>query len=231
MDIKKVSEFAKDDLDYVIGNVQRKLGVELDVDETPEIRQDEFSDDNYEECYDVKFIYDVHPKDDPEKTARVEIAYDVLDGEVFYQMNESLDTLVDNAYQDVKRGLGIRPVRATTILHTQKITAADEEEENTFVDMVEDEDDTVSDAIDDVSDQIDDLQDQVEEVDEDNVDIEIENNIDGHYIAQCDACHGVFISAMIESDENVEFISGVCPLCQKESDQYLKWIIKAVEKA
>ena len=31
---------------------------------------------------------------------------------------------------------------------------------------------------------------------------------------------------MIESDQVVEKISGVCPLCDHETDQYLKWIIR-----
>ena len=59
--------------------------------------------------------------------------------------------------------------------------------------------------------------------------IEIDNNIDGHLIAECDKCHGIFISAMIESDQEVEKISGICPLCEKESDQYIKWVVKAIE--
>lgn len=89
-----------------------------------------------------------------------------------------------------------------------------------------DSDQTISDDIADLSDKVDDLQDSVDDAQEDDVDIEIDNNISGHYIAECDNCHGVFISAMIESDQQVEKISGVCPLCNKQSDQYLKWIVK-----
>lgn len=226
-----IKDAVDDDIEYVVGNAADKFPVEVEIDSAPEIKIEPFTDDNYEECYNIKLAYDVHVVDDPEKTATVEIEYDVLDGEIYYPLNESLDTFVNTAYHVMKRELGIKPVRATTVLHTQKITAAGEEE-NTFVDDIEEEDeDAVTDAIDDVSDQIEDLQDQVDEVDEDTVDIEIENNIDGHYIAECDVCHGVFISAMIESDEDVECISGVCPLCQKESDQYLKWLVKAVDKA
>ena len=72
---------------------------------------------------------------------------------------------------------------------------------------------------------------EVEEMEdpEEPVDIENDNNIENHYIAECNRCHGVFISALKESDQKVEFISGVCPLCEKESDQYIKWIIKPVE--
>lgn len=89
-------------------------------------------------------------------------------------------------------------------------------------------DDTINDNIDQLSDTIDDLQDAVEDIDESDVDIELDNNIDGHYVAECDNCHGVFISAMLESDQHVEKISGTCPLCNKETDQYLKWVIKSV---
>lgn len=56
-----------------------------------------------------------------------------------------------------------------------------------------------------------------------------DNNISGHYIVECDRCQGVFISALTESDQVVENIHGVCPLCQKESDQYVKWVVKPVE--
>ena len=59
--------------------------------------------------------------------------------------------------------------------------------------------------------------------------IDTDNNIVNHYIAECDACHGIFISAVVESDQVIDHISGMCPLCQKDSDQKLKWIIKPVE--
>lgn len=113
------------------------------------------------------------------------------------------------------------------------IMAADDEEEF-FADESEGElfedDATVGDDIDALADQVDDLQDSIDDVEEDDVDIELDNNIQDHYIAECEACHGIFISAMIESDQVVEKISGVCPLCEKETDQYLKWVVKAVEK-
>ena len=72
---------------------------------------------------------------------------------------------------------------------------------------------------------------EVEEMEdpEEPVDIENDNNISNHYIAECNRCHGVFISALRESDQQVEFISGICPLCEKESDQYIKWVIKPIE--
>ena len=87
-------------------------------------------------------------------------------------------------------------------------------------------DDELMDTIDDISDSVEDIQDAVSEIDEDDVDIETDNNISNHYIAECERCHQVFISAMIESDEIVNKITGVCPLCDHETDQYLKWVIK-----
>lgn len=59
--------------------------------------------------------------------------------------------------------------------------------------------------------------------------IQPDNNISGHYIAECDRCHNVFISALVESDQTVQSLQGVCPLCEKESEQYIKWVIKPVE--
>lgn len=110
------------------------------------------------------------------------------------------------------------------VMSTKRITAADED--MGFNDGIGEED--IIDTIDDVSDSVDDLQDAVEEIEEDDTDIEVENNIANHFIAECDLCHGVFISALVETDQEVNMISGVCPLCGKESDQYLNWIIRDV---
>lgn len=96
-------------------------------------------------------------------------------------------------------------------------------------DFVTEEESGLNDALNDVQDQVEDIQDQVDDIDEDEIDIEVNNNIEDHYIAECDRCHQVFISAVVESDQDVESISGVCPLCGKESDQLLKWIIRSKE--
>lgn len=118
------------------------------------------------------------------------------------------------------------------ILSSSTILAADDDFGFEDVDDMEAgfEDDNVEDTIDEVADSIDDLQDTVEEVQEDDVNIDVENNIEDHYIAECDKCHGIFISAMLESDQVIDHISGTCPLCQKESEQYLYWVIKKVEQ-
>ena len=86
--------------------------------------------------------------------------------------------------------------------------------------------DDIRETIDDLADSVGEVQDVVEEVSEDNPDIEVDNNIANHFIAECDSCHGIFISAMVETDQDVKSVTGICPLCDKESDQVLKWIIK-----
>ncbi len=83
-------------------------------------------------------------------------------------------------------------------------------------------------TFDDLEDTVDEVQDQLEDVEEDTVDIELDNNIDGHCIAECDNCHGVFISAVIESDQEIKTITGICPLCDKETEQELKWGIHKI---
>lgn len=119
-----------------------------------------------------------------------------------------------------------------SILSSKKIYAADEETEEDFgtddFSVETDNDYDIADTIDDLADDVDDIQDSLEDVDEDDVDIELDNNIANHFVAECDRCHGIFISALIESDQDVEKITGTCPLCDKETDQYLKWIIKEV---
>ena len=108
------------------------------------------------------------------------------------------------------------------------IKAAEGDDDDFMEDI--DDSDGLMDAVDDVADNVADLQDALDDIDEDDVDIAMNNNIADHYIAECDACHGVFISAVVDSDQTIEYVSGTCPLCGKESDQYLKWIIKSVNE-
>ena len=86
----------------------------------------------------------------------------------------------------------------------------------------------IEDTVDDIAYAVDDIQDTMEDVEEDAVDIEMENNIANHYIAECDSCHGIFVSALVQTDQEVESVSGICPLCDKDTTQYLYWIIKNV---
>lgn len=86
--------------------------------------------------------------------------------------------------------------------------------------------DGLADAVDDVADNLEDIQDALDDIEEDDVDIALNNNIEGHYIAECGKCQGIFISAVLESSEAIEHVTGVCPLCNRETEQYLKWVIK-----
>lgn len=106
---------------------------------------------------------------------------------------------------------------------TKYVKAAEEDEFEDYEDT-----DGIIDAIDDVADNIEEIQDDIEDVEEDATDIALNNNIANHYIAECEKCQGVFISAVIESNQDIDHVSGICPLCNKETDQYLKWIIRDI---
>lgn len=124
-----------------------------------------------------------------------------------------------------------------TANHKTSITAAEEDiwgnpETGDVEEVDEDlvvEDNGAADALEDIADDVEDMQDQLDDITEDDPSIEIENNIAEHYIAECDKCHGIFISAVIKSDQEVEKISGICPICGKESEQFLNWIVTPVE--
>ena len=118
-------------------------------------------------------------------------------------------------------------VEASMKIKKTPIMAADEDLPGVIDDT---DDEALSENIDELSDSVEDLQDQVEDVEEDEISIEMDNNITGHYIAECDRCHGIFISAVIKSDQKVEKVTGVCPLCDKESEQFLKWVIESANE-
>lgn len=110
------------------------------------------------------------------------------------------------------------------------IKAAEEDEEFDDYEMDDMADDgSVLDAIDDVADNVEDLQDSVDEMQEDESEIELNNNIADHYIAECDRCKGIFISAVVDSDQQIDHVTGTCPLCGKETEQYLKWVIRPLD--
>lgn len=89
-------------------------------------------------------------------------------------------------------------------------------------------DNSVGDEIDNLADSVDELQDSIDDVKQDQTELEIDNNIANHYICECDQCHNIFISAIIESDQEIDHITGVCPVCEKESEQRIKWIIRDI---
>lgn len=122
-----------------------------------------------------------------------------------------------------------KQVSGTSIKASRYVKAADDEDFSVDeIDEFDDDSDGFLDRIDDVADNVEDLQDIVEDVKEDAITISINNNIENHYIAECEDCEGIFISAVIESNQEIDHVSGVCPLCGKETDQYLKWVIKSV---
>lgn len=108
------------------------------------------------------------------------------------------------------------------------ITAADNVFDEDFgtEDTYMSDDEALGDQIDDMQDAVEDIQDAVEDIQEEGTSIDIDNNIVNHLIAECENCKGVFISAMIASDQEVDSINGICPLCNKDTVQKLKWIIK-----
>lgn len=104
------------------------------------------------------------------------------------------------------------------IYSNQRITAADEDE-------------LINDAeVEEPGFEFEDEDSDIEDVREDDPTIEIDNNISGHYIAECERCHGVFISAVVESDQEIESISGICPLCDHETTQWLNWVVVDVKE-
>jgi len=105
--------------------------------------------------------------------------------------------------------------------HT-KIMAADD----LFDENMNSDEEALGNQLDDIQDNIEDIQDTVDDIQEDDIAIDVDNNIVNHLIAECENCKGIFISAMIASDQDVDSINGVCPLCNKDTTQNLKWIIK-----
>ena len=161
--------------------------------------------------------------------ATVDFQYDSEDNEVF--IDQSTTDLAERVAEELKS----QGVKAAT---KSIIYAADDDDTEGFADADSDDesfdnfgdDDSIEDNIDELSDQVEDLQDSIDEVTQDAPSIDVDNNIENHYIAECESCHGIFISAVVESDQKVQKISGICPLCEKEADQYLNWVIRKANK-
>lgn len=115
----------------------------------------------------------------------------------------------------------------STQTSTKYVKAAEEDFDDMDMEDFADDDDSVMDAIDDVASNVEDLQDTLDDIQEDEVEIAINNNIADHFIAECDRCNGVFISAVVDSDQTIDHVTGICPLCGRETDQYLKWVIRS----
>lgn len=156
------------------------------------------------------------------------------EGEDIY-MSESIDQLVEGMkmrYDESENIVSASAVVGSSIMAAEGDESEDDFESDNFGgnETESNDSDGLEDTIDNLADNVEDVQDQIDEVQEDDVNIELENNIEGHYIAECERCHGIFISSVTESDQVVESIKGTCPICERETDQYLKWVVKKVEQ-
>ena len=125
-------------------------------------------------------------------------------------------------------------VQASTKVTLRRVVAAEGDEDYGDSGFGEEEfgapiDDDLEENVDDLADNVEDVQDLFDDVEEDDVNLEIDANIANHYIVQCDGCHDIFISALAESDQIIEKVSGVCPICEKDTDQYVKFIVRELE--
>lgn len=224
-----IMSMAQEDAKYIADRLMQKHTV-VDVKDITANKVSDVAVDAEEIEYDVQIVLDI----DGDQQAVNFQYYLQPDGNV--ELSEDLDNVIQNVNNRIMSG------QDTAGLQT--ITAADDFDSDDFDDddfdeiphePVEDDtvadDDSITDTLNDMSEQLDDLQDDITDPSaEDDINIDINNNIDNHYIAECEKCHGIFISSLIASDQRVESVHGVCPLCDKESDQYLKWIVEAAEQ-
>lgn len=109
---------------------------------------------------------------------------------------------------------------------SSRITAAEDDEFDFDKDM---DSDSLTDNISDITDTVNDIQDAIEDDNPKETILDIHNNIENHYIAECERCHEIFISAMTESDTPVESIKGECPVCHEQTTQDIKWIVRSID--
>lgn len=189
-----------------------------------------------------------NPKEIKEKVkqsvhAVLKINGETKDVDFEYEINLSPDTVYiqkpcEEIVSDIERSVknrvseSMRISKSASSVTSSSITAADDDfESDDFSDETDptDSTDSLSDNIDDIADTVEDIQDTIDDVQEDDVNIQVENNISDHYIAECERCHGIFISSVIRSEQPLEKISGTCPLCDRQTDQYLKWVVRDVK--
>lgn len=223
-----VMSMAQEDAKYIADRLMQKHAV-VDAKDITANKVSDAAVDAEEVEYDVRIVLDI----DGDQQAVNFQYYLQPDGNV--ELSEDLDNVIQSVDNRIMSGQNTAGL--------QTITAADDFDSDDFDDDFDEiphesaeddttaDDDSITDALNDMSEQLDDLQDDITDPsNEDDINIDINNNIDNHYIAECEKCHGIFISSLIASDPRVESIHGVCPLCDKESDQYLKWIVEAVEQ-
>lgn len=222
-DMKKI---AQDDIEEIIGWLEDD-GYKANL-VSMEIDPDEIETDIIQN---VKAVFIVNGKKIP-----LNFYYSIKTEAKEIYINKPDDELANDLKTAAENVSGSTKIKSDTIT-AAKITAADEDfESDEFDESIDDvpsgeDSDSLADSIDSISDKVDDMQDTIDDAEvEDDIDIDIENNIDNHYIAECERCHGIFISSVVESDQQIEKIHGTCPLCDRDTDQYLKWTVKKVEK-
>ena len=129
--------------------------------------------------------------------------------------------------------------RNNTVRKSRKIYGAEGDLEpasrDMFLDDLDDEEATENEDTEDTEDDSD-----VKSIDDEEypfgeeqiqtpVAIEVDNNIDNHYVAECEVCKKPIITAVIKSDSVVQSIQGICPVCNNESTLYLRWLLSPVE--
>lgn len=224
-----VMSMAQEDAKYIADRLMQKHAV-VDVKDIRVTKVSDAAVDAEEVEYNVQIVLDI---DSDQQVVNFQY-YLQPDGNV--ELSDDLDNVIQSVDSRIMSGQNTSDL--------QIITAANDFDSDDFDDddfdeiphePVEDDtvadDDSITDTLNNMSEQLDDLQDDITDPsNEDDINIDINNNIDNHYIAECEKCHGIFISSLIASDQQVESIHGVCPLCDKESNQYLKWIVEAVEQ-
>lgn len=213
----EVKKFAREDINTAVARVRDELEMDIEVNNLmfdTEVCDQELKENggDYDHALTVGVIAELHSGEDYSNVTMYEWEYFIGDDDVFYG---GFDSMVDG----IKAQLEEDGYIESSITASTRITAADE-----FGD--EAEDGGFNDQLDDMADNIEDMQDTLDEVTEDDPSIQVDNNITDHYIAECEKCHGVFISAVTESDQEVQSVTGICPVCGKESEQLLKWIVR-----
>jgi len=220
--------------------------VQEDIPFIMKLLNEHLEDKGYPAATNTKFNMEFDDSYDDNEWAKV--TFKVTSGKATYEVEYMYIVKGENIYTDIgldelaeavserleEEGIAAstRIKAGTRIMSSRRrIVAADEDEFDDFEDDFDDEvDEEVEENIDDIADTVDDMQDWLEDVEEDDIDIDVDANISNHYIVQCDSCHDIFISALVETDQDVEKISGVCPCCEKSSDQYIKWVVREIGK-
>ena len=223
-----------DDQERIINELKENYGVDC--------RLTGYSISYLPEGYDDEDIYwDDDMYEDDEDTYIIEATFSINDVSVPFTFQylyddqgwASLEFTTKEIYDRYKFYAGDGE---DVIESSQQINILAAEGDDPFDDMdfddpeLEDEtdNDSLEDSIEDMSDTLDDMNDALNDLEEDPIDIETHNDIENHMIAECEKCHGVFITSIIESDQEIEKVSGKCPLCDEECDQYIKWVIKEI---